>query len=112
LKIKEKNLLINATPIGMKPDDRCLITEEMLHKNLFVYDLIYNPPETKLLALANKAKIGHSNGLNMLLYQGVCSLELFIDRKVPFEIIEVMRQALINEINKVKLDDRFHKQGD
>jgi shikimate dehydrogenase len=100
LKIQEKDLLINTTPVGMKPNDPCLVTEQMLHKNLFVFDLIYNPPETKLLALANKAKIGNSNGLDMLLYQGVRSLELFINQNVSNEIIDVMRKALINEIGK------------
>jgi shikimate dehydrogenase len=102
LNIKEKDLLINATPIGMKPDDPCLVTEKMLHKNLFVYDLIYNPAETKLLALANKIGAKNANGLDMLLYQGERSLELFIDQKISSEVTEVMRKALRDAISKQK----------
>ena len=55
LEIKNKDLLINATPVGLKKDDPCFVKEEVLHNKLFVYDLIYTPAETKLLALAKIA---------------------------------------------------------
>jgi len=103
LKIQEKDLLINATPIGMKSTDGCLVTKEMLHENLFVYDLIYNPPETKLLALAREKHIKNSNGLGMLLYQGALVFVHFTGKQAP---IEVMRQALIDEIGKQKSEAR------
>lgn len=99
LKIKERDLLINATPVGMKETDPCLIKEEMLHKNLFVYDLIYNPPETKLLSLAKKVGAKTSNGLGMLLYQGALSFRHFTGKAEP---LEVMRQALKEELKKCK----------
>jgi shikimate dehydrogenase len=92
LKIKEKDLLINTTPIGMKSDDPCLVTESMLHEKLFVYDLVYNPSETKLLAVAKKSGATVSNGLGMLLYQGAMSFEYFTGQNAP---IEVMRKALM-----------------
>ena len=41
LDILNKDLLINATPVGMKESDPCLVAKEMLHKNLFVYDVIF-----------------------------------------------------------------------
>jgi len=97
LKIKEKDLLINTTPIGMKNTDHCLVAKEMLHENLFVYDLIYNPPKTKLLALAEKAHVKNSNGLGMLLYQGVLAFTHFTGKNAP---VEIMRQALMDEIKK------------
>jgi shikimate dehydrogenase len=99
LNIKEKDLLVNATPIGMKETDPCLMKEEMLHRGLFVYDLIYNPPETKLLALAKKIGAKYSNGLGMLLYQGAISFKYFTGKDVP---IEVMRQALTEELKKCR----------
>lgn len=91
LNIKEKDLLINATPVGLKETDHCLIKLDMLHKNLFVYDLIYNPVETKLLSLAKEAGAQTSNGLFMLLYQGMLSFEIWTGQKAPKE---VMWQAL------------------
>jgi shikimate dehydrogenase len=92
LDIAHKDLLVNATPIGLKPTDPVLVSENMLHKNLFVYDLIYNPAETKLLALAKKAGARCCNGLAMLLYQGILSFEIWTGKKAPED---AMRRALL-----------------
>ena len=96
LKIKDKDLLINATPVGLKESDFCLVNEEMLHKNLLVYDLIYNPPETKLLALARHIGARTANGLSMLLYQGMLSFKIWTGQDAPQE---VMWKALQGELN-------------
>lgn len=97
LDIKYKDILINATPIGMKKDDPCLIEENMLHKDLFVYDLIYNPAETALLKLAKKTGAKCSNGLRMLLYQAVLSFFHFKSREAP---IKIMEEALIEGVKR------------
>lgn len=97
LDIKNADLLINATPIGMKGDDPCLVDPDSLHPSLLVYDLIYNPPETKILKLAKQKGAPISNGLGMLLYQGVRSFELWTGQKAP---VEVMRKALIEATSK------------
>jgi len=95
LKIKEKDLLVNATPVGLKAADPCLLKEEMLHKHLFVYDLVYNPRETKLLALAKKVGAKTANGSGMLLYQGMLSFEKWTGKVAPETI---MRNALEKEL--------------
>ena len=97
LDIKNADLLINATPIGMKGDDPCLVDPDSLHPSLLVYDLIYNPPETKILKLAKQKGAPISNGLGMLLYQGVRSFELWTGQKAP---VEVMRKALREATSK------------
>lgn len=97
LNIQEKNLLINATPVGLKDTDPCLIKEGMLDKDLFVYDLIYNPKETKLLALAKEKGARISNGLGMLLYQGMLSFKIWTKKDAPEKI---MREALKKELEK------------
>ncbi|MCM8787790.1 MAG: shikimate dehydrogenase [Candidatus Omnitrophica bacterium] len=91
LEIEKKDILINATPVGLKETDPCLISQELLHKNLIVYDLIYNPPETKLLSFAKKRGLKYFNGLGMLLHQGALSFEYFTGKRAP---INVMRKAL------------------
>jgi len=91
LGIRTKDLLVNCTPVGMKETDLCLVKEEMLHKDLFVYDLIYNPAKTKLLAQAEKKWAKISNGLGMLLYQGVLAFTYFTGVEPP---IKVMEEAL------------------
>ncbi|PIP18954.1 MAG: shikimate dehydrogenase [Candidatus Omnitrophica bacterium CG08_land_8_20_14_0_20_41_16] len=92
LSLKDKDLLINASSVGMKEEDPLLVKPQMLHPGLFVYDLIYNPKETKLLKLAKESGLKFSNGLGMLFYQGVESLNLWIRPKKAPE--ETMRSAL------------------
>jgi shikimate dehydrogenase len=98
LKIRDKDLLVNATPVGLKGSDPSPVGAEDLHKHLFVYDLIYNPAETKLLALAKKSGAKSANGLGMLLYQGALSFEHFTAREPP---LEVMRRALNQGVAKL-----------
>lgn len=91
LNIKDSDLLVNATPIGMKESDPCLVDEKFIHKNLLVYDLIYSPVETKLLKISKEKGTYVSNGLGMLLYQGMLSFEIWTGKDAPKEI---MRKAL------------------
>jgi len=97
LDIPSKDALINATPIGLNKNDPCLVDKKMIHKDLFVYDLIYNPAETKLLSLAKAAGARYSNGLGMLLYQGVLSFTHWTSRKAE-EVIGIMRKTLDNAL--------------
>lgn len=98
LDIKNADLLINATPIGMKENDPCLISPEAFHSRILVYDLIYEPKETKLLKLAREKGAKTSNGLGMLLYQGARAFQLWTGvKKAP---VEVMRKALIEATSK------------
>jgi len=94
LEIANKDLLINASPVGMRSTDPCLINPQELHIGLFVYDLIYNPAETKLISLAKQCNVNFSNGLGMLLYQGVFAFRHFSGRAAP---VKIMREALLKE---------------
>ncbi len=97
LDIKNSDLLINATPIGMKENDPCLIDKSRIHNHLLVYDLIYNPAETKLLKMAKDKGARTSNGLGMLLYQGALSLEVWTGQKAP---LDIMRKVLTEGLKK------------
>lgn len=96
LDVASSDILINATPVGMRQEDPLLIDENALRPGLFVYDLIYNPPETKLLAAARRAGCRTANGLGMLLYQGCLAFEYWTGRPAP---VEVMRQALSERLH-------------
>mgnify|MGYP001583744764 FL=1 len=95
LKINNSDLLVNATPIGMKEADPLIVSEGQMHRGLLVYDLIYNPKETKLLKLAREKGAMVSNGLGMLLYQGMLSFEIWTGKIAPKEI---MRKALEDKL--------------
>jgi shikimate dehydrogenase len=90
LNIELADLLINATPIGMKPTDPCLVSEELLHANMMVYDLVYNPAETKLLSMARAKGAKTVNGLKMLFYQGVLAFQHWAEMQLPEKIKDKM----------------------
>ncbi len=94
LNIELSDLLINATPIGMKPTDPCLVSEELLHPHLMVYDLVYNPAETKLLAMARAKGAKTVNGLKMLFYQGVLAFQHWAEISLPEKIKDKMWMEL------------------
>lgn len=98
LDLMNKDLLINACPVGMYSTDPCLVNPEDLHAGLFVYDLIYSLPETKLISLAKERNLNFSNGLGMLLYQGAFAFKYFTGKNPP---VELMREALVRGVKKI-----------
>jgi shikimate dehydrogenase len=87
------DLLLNATSLGLKPDDSLPLDEKQfsLKQTRAVYDMIYRPAETKLLAAAKKCGCKTSNGLGMLLHQGAKAFEIWTGKSAP---LDVMRRAL------------------
>ncbi len=87
--IAESEILVNGTSVGMAPNvDQCIIEDERIfRKDLYVYDVIYNPRETLLLKKAREAGCRTQNGLNMLLYQGAAAFELWTGRQMPVDVI-------------------------
>ncbi|MHA1254605.1 MAG: shikimate dehydrogenase [Promethearchaeota archaeon] len=74
--IKNADLLINATPIGMHPKEGISpISKDLLHQELFVFDIIYNPMETQLMKEAAGIGCKTLSGLDMLVNQGVIAFE-------------------------------------
>jgi len=93
LQLGKADLLVNATPIGLKETDPCVVDPDLLGRDILVYDLIYNPKETKLLKAAKARGIRASNGLGMLLYQGMAAFEIWTGRPAPKD---VMQEALLS----------------
>src|SRR4030066_218859 len=85
------DMIINTTSIGLKREDPSPAPKEFLHKDLFVCNLIYNPPDTELIRYAKELCRGHMNGSGMLIHQGAASFKLWTGIEPP---IQVMRQAL------------------
>jgi len=89
--LNASDLLVNATPMGMKDGDPSPVAKEMLHKGLRVYDLVYNRPATELVRDATRLKLHAVTGLGMLLYQGAIAFEIWTGRPAP---VAVMKKAL------------------
>lgn len=80
--IQKVDLIINATPVGMHPSQQeSILSSNMLNKDLIVFDLIYNPLETKLIKDARKVGCKTINGLDMLISQGALAFEWWTDKK-------------------------------
>ncbi|RKY39996.1 MAG: shikimate dehydrogenase [Candidatus Omnitrophota bacterium] len=90
-KILNANLLVNATPLGMNPQDPLPVSPDSLSPSVWVFDLIYSPPETKLLHLARKRGIKAENGLGMLIHQAGLSFQLWTGKQAP---LQVMRESI------------------
>ena len=92
-------VIINATPVGMYPDQDDIVTslENSFVKNQIVFDLVYNPPQTKLLKLAASRGAVPISGLKMLVYQAAKSFELWTNEEMPFDQIYKSLQLFIGD---------------
>ena len=76
-KTENCDLYINSTSVGLKEDDNLGLDFNNLEKKKIFYDVIYNPPKTSFLSVAEKN--GHKiiNGRDMFLYQAQKAFELW-----------------------------------
>lgn len=84
---KDADLLINATPLGMSgiTENFCdLSFVDVLKSSAAVSDLIYNPPETKLIEYAKVRGLNTLNGLGMLIYQGLIADKIYFEKDFDF----------------------------
>ena len=88
--IKDSDIFINGTIVGMKPMDGESIVKDTsaFHKDLVVCDVVYNPLETKLLREAKEAGCTCIDGKGMLLWQGVSAFKLFTGEDMPVEEVK------------------------
>lgn len=88
--IRESAILVNGTSVGMAPNtEACILPDaSFFHRDLMVFDVIYNPEETKLLRMAREAGCSTANGLYMLLYQGAASFKIWTGQEMPVQVIK------------------------
>jgi shikimate dehydrogenase len=91
------DLVINATPVGMWPEVEGSPWPETLPlpSNWTVFDLVYNPQETRLLARARAAGVHAVGGLGMLVHQGALAFEMWTGYAPPLEIMLRAAQAAL-----------------
>jgi shikimate dehydrogenase len=85
-------LIVNTTPLGMSPNVAASPWpgDVPFPPDAFLYDLVYNPPETQLVRQARAAGLRAATGLGMLIEQGALAFELWTDLPASRA---VMRQA-------------------
>lgn len=98
LELNEKNLktvlagadiLINATSVGMSPDaNKTPVPARLLKASLIVFDIVYNPIQTRLRKEAEAAGAQTIGGLDMLVWQGAIAFEKWTGQKAPLDLMK------------------------
>ncbi len=87
--VRKSSLLINATPVGMHPHTgKTPVPAKLLHPGMTVFDMVYNPTETKLLREARARGAETVNGVRMLVEQGAEALKLWLQIQPDKKVME------------------------
>jgi shikimate dehydrogenase len=83
------DVIVNTTPLGMTPNINASPLPEniVLSKDTMIYDLVYNPRETKLVRDAHAQGLQATTGLGMLIEQAALGFELWTGHKPPKDIL-------------------------
>lgn len=92
------SVVINATSLGLKPDDDAPIDLRKIPRPASVYDMVYRPPRTALLRQAAELGIATANGLSMLVHQGARSLEVWTGAAVPVSVMQEAARAALPSV--------------
>ena len=95
--LADAHLLIHCTPIGMHPKvEHSCVPKELLHPELTVMDIVYNPLNTQLLQDAQASGCRTIQGIEMFLHQAVGQFELWTGETAP---IDTMRTVLTSHFS-------------
>jgi len=91
--LEEADILVNTTSVGMSPNiDETPVSPTLFKPNLIVFDVVYNPSQTRLLTEAEQAGAKTISGIEMLVWQGASAFEKWTGLKAPAEL---MREEVI-----------------
>jgi shikimate dehydrogenase len=88
------DLVVNTTPLGMAGKDPLLLDFSHVPPGAIVYDAVYDPLETPLLAEARRRGHETIDGLSMLIGQAAIAFELFFEAPAPREHDATLRELL------------------
>ena len=95
------DILVNATPVGMHPNEGRSPVTDFKHCE-FVYDLIYNPLKTEFLKKAEQKGIKHDNGLWMLVLQAAASFEIWTGTEPDKETLDSAYECALKVLEESK----------
>lgn len=100
----DAKLLVNATPVGMYPDNpRAPVDLRLFPECRCVLDIVYNPMRTALLMQAESLGIKNAGGLHMLVAQAKRSAELFTGESIDDGVIPRIRRRLAADTQNLVL---------
>jgi shikimate dehydrogenase len=97
--LRDADIIVNATSIGMHPNIvQSLVSQSSLRPDLCVMDIVYNALETKLEKDAKAVGAKVVCGIDMLVYQGAASFEIWTNHPAP---VKMMKQAVLNKLSEL-----------
>ncbi|MGB9628722.1 MAG: shikimate dehydrogenase [Thermodesulfobacteriota bacterium] len=104
------DILINATSVGMSPDDReSPFPKRFLKEGMTVMDIVYHPLNTKLLQEARQRGCKTIDGLQMLIHQAIAQFEIWTKRKLEVKKVKKDLFKLISSYLKSDKEELFKK---
>ena len=94
--MKTVDIVVNTTPVGMAPDTEAMpIPDGLLLPRHAVFDIVYAPHTTRLIAAAQARGCVVVHGIEMLIHQGALQFELWTGRQAP---VDAMRRAIFSHL--------------
>ena len=94
--LREADILVNATSVGMTPNiNETPVPSDLLKSSLIVVDVVYNPIKTRLQKETEAAGAKTISGLDMLVWQGALAFEKWTGVRPP---VELMKEVAIKEL--------------
>ncbi len=87
-KLKDYDILINATSVGFYPDTRSVLEADTIKPNKIVLDVVMKPLETTFQKIAKQKNCTVIPGYRMMIYQALFQVEMFTGKKAPFGVME------------------------
>jgi len=92
------DVIINCTPLGMWPDTES-IPDIPINEDQVLADIVYNPLETNWLISGKQKGASIVGGLDMFIFQGMSSLDIWFDKKISEKIeLEPIKKVLKSEL--------------
>ena len=96
--LEDAQLLIHCSPVGMHPKvDETLVPADLMSSPLVVFDVVYNPLETRLLREARTRRCRVIPGIEMFIHQAIAQFELFTGQSAPEK---AMRKVVLDSLKK------------
>ncbi|MFC1914184.1 shikimate dehydrogenase [Chloroflexota bacterium] len=94
------DILVNATSMGMSPkSNETPVPARLLKPEMVVFDIVYNPLQTKLLREAEEAGSKNIAGIDMLAWQGALAFAMWTGQKAP---VDLMKKEAIKALGHEK----------
>jgi len=95
---RDFDIIVNATPLGTfgEFENKTPLLAAQIENIKLVYDLIYNPYETRLIKEAQKANVPTIGGLAMLLAQATKQFEIWTGKEAP---IKAMNAVVLKKLS-------------